>query len=151
MNQLDEAETAFQSGMSNAEHEYQISEALKAADLAKTASASAGNEKEISKSSIYHDGHDLRGAFALNYALTSVIKGILSMANDQLDECADRLWRADALAAEADDWIVGVAYKFLPAISTAKRNATTRSESPAQICSCKPLPAFSDSRCLLKV
>jgi hypothetical protein len=49
--------------------------------------------------------HDLRGAFALNYALSSVIKGVASMENDQLDECRERLIEAQRLASEGDAWI----------------------------------------------
>eukprot|EP01052_Picozoa_sp_SAG31_P019704 SAG31_NODE_1448_length_8310_cov_6.709171_7_plen_160_part_00 len=49
--------------------------------------------------------HDLRGAFALNFALAAVIRGVLSMENDQLDECRERLLEADRLAAEGDNWI----------------------------------------------
>jgi hypothetical protein len=37
--------------------------------------------------------YDLRGAFALCHALTSVIKGVASLANDQLDECLQRCWQ----------------------------------------------------------
>ncbi|GBG30334.1 Tetratricopeptide repeat protein 39C [Hondaea fermentalgiana] len=48
---------------------------------------------------------DLRGAFALQYALVSVIKGVASLANDQLDECLQRLWFAEQLAAEDSDWL----------------------------------------------
>eukprot|EP00656_Telonema_subtile_P041359 TRINITY_DN4648_c0_g1_i2.p1 TRINITY_DN4648_c0_g1~~TRINITY_DN4648_c0_g1_i2.p1 ORF type:complete len:432 (+),score=122.71 TRINITY_DN4648_c0_g1_i2:130-1425(+) len=48
---------------------------------------------------------DNRGAFALQYALVSVIKGVASLANDQLDECLERLWKADELAALAPQWI----------------------------------------------
>ena len=48
---------------------------------------------------------DLRGAFALQLALVSVIKGAASLANDQLDECLQRLWEADELAKEGEDWI----------------------------------------------
>ena len=40
--------------------------------------------------------YDLRGAFALCHALTSVIKGVASLANDQLDECLQRCWRVRA-------------------------------------------------------
>ena len=40
--------------------------------------------------------YDLRGAFALCHALTSVIKGVASLANDQLDECLQRCWRVHA-------------------------------------------------------
>jgi hypothetical protein len=49
--------------------------------------------------------HDLRGAFALQYALTEVIKGLASLSNDQLDECLSRMWEADRLASEMDAWI----------------------------------------------
>ena len=48
--------------------------------------------------------HDLRGAFALNFALAAVIKGVASMENDQLDECRARLLEADRLAAAGDAW-----------------------------------------------
>lgn len=49
--------------------------------------------------------HDLRGAFALNFALAAVIRGVLSMENDQLDECRERLIEADRLAADGDTWV----------------------------------------------
>ena len=49
--------------------------------------------------------YDLRGAFALNYALASVIRGVASMANDQLDECMARLQAADALACLDCEWV----------------------------------------------
>jgi len=48
---------------------------------------------------------DMRGAFALQYALVSVIKGVASLANDQLDECLKRLWFAEELSSEDQDWV----------------------------------------------
>ena len=57
---------------------------------------------------------DLRGAFALNYAIVSVLRGIASLSDDQLAECESRLWEAKALAEKDTNWIgrrvvVGVA------------------------------------------
>jgi len=48
---------------------------------------------------------DLRGAFALMHAFTAVLKGVASLADDQLAECLERLWNADALAAEEKEWL----------------------------------------------
>mmetsp|Transcript_8809 Transcript_8809/g.16447 ORF Transcript_8809/g.16447 Transcript_8809/m.16447 type:complete len:722 (+) Transcript_8809:287-2452(+) len=48
---------------------------------------------------------DLRGAFALQYALVSVIKGVASLANDQLDECLQRLWHAEELSSKDSEWL----------------------------------------------
>ena len=46
-----------------------------------------------------------RSAFALEWALVSVVKGMASLNNDQLDECLERLWTCDALAQKADVWV----------------------------------------------
>ena len=92
-------------GMVLAEREHEETGALKDAALESNTGAENSAQAAANGKDTLQQGHDLRGAFALNYALTSVIRGILSMANDQLDECADRLWNADALAAEADEWI----------------------------------------------
>jgi len=51
------------------------------------------------------DVRDLRGAFALQYALVSVIKGVASLADDQLDECLVRLWEAAELAGKDSEWL----------------------------------------------
>jgi len=48
---------------------------------------------------------DLRGAFALTYALVSVMKGVATFADDQLKECEERLKVADALASKDVNWI----------------------------------------------
>eukprot|EP00947_MAST-08B_sp_MAST-8B-sp1_P000601 g601.t1 len=48
---------------------------------------------------------DLRSAFALEWALVSVVKGMASLSNDQLDECLARLWTCDALAQKAEAWV----------------------------------------------
>ena len=48
---------------------------------------------------------DLRGAFALNYAIVSVLRGIASLSDDQLAECEKRLWEAKALAEKDTNWI----------------------------------------------
>jgi len=59
---------------------------------------------ERSPSQIQGD-HDLRGAFALIYALVSVMRGIATFADDQLIECESRLKRADELACKDDAWV----------------------------------------------
>uniref|UniRef100_A0A7S3UYN8 GOLD domain-containing protein n=1 Tax=Aplanochytrium stocchinoi TaxID=215587 RepID=A0A7S3UYN8_9STRA len=41
----------------------------------------------------------------MQYALVSVIKGVASLENDQLDECLVRLWEAEELAAKDSDWL----------------------------------------------
>ena len=51
------------------------------------------------------EARDMRGAFALQYAIVSLMRGVASLANDQLDECAARLWEADRLAKLDTPWI----------------------------------------------
>jgi len=50
---------------------------------------------------------DVRGSFGLQYAMASVIKGIASLSDDQLDECRERLFEADELVANSTDpdWV----------------------------------------------
>ena len=49
----------------------------------------------------------MRGGFALQRALASVIRGVASLSDDQLDECRERLFEADRLVEEASDppWV----------------------------------------------
>lgn len=63
------------------------------------------NKRDSALLKKFKNARDLRGAFALQYALVSVIKGVASLANDQLDECLQRLWYAEQLAAEDSDWL----------------------------------------------
>ena len=51
------------------------------------------------------DKRDVRGAFALMHAMVAVLRGIASLANDQLDECMARLQAADALACRDCEWV----------------------------------------------
>ena len=51
------------------------------------------------------EARDVRGAFALQYAIVGLMKGVASLANDQLDECLARLWEADALATLDTNWV----------------------------------------------
>ena len=52
------------------------------------------------------EARDMRGAFALQYAIVSLMRGVASLANDQLDECAARLWEADIASLKLDTpWI----------------------------------------------
>ena len=51
------------------------------------------------------EARDVRGAFALQYAIVGLMKGVASLANDQLDECLARLWEADRLAALDTPWV----------------------------------------------
>jgi hypothetical protein len=60
-----------------------------------------GIQEEPSASDRAPGEHDLRGAYALQYALTSVIKGVASMEDDQLDECRERCAQSAKLAAMA--------------------------------------------------
>jgi len=78
LNDFDGAETMFLSGMKN--------------DRSGTVAA----DGEV---------RDVRGAFALEYALVSVIRGVASLADDQLDECLERLWYAEELASNDSEWI----------------------------------------------
>lgn len=48
---------------------------------------------------------DVRGAFALNYAMVHLLRGVASLSNDQLDECLSRLWEADRLASLDTNWV----------------------------------------------
>merc|ERR1712083_459085 len=63
------------------------------------------NQPALASHRMMQGDHDLRGSFALQWALVAVIRGISSLANDQLDECLTRLWRADELTTESDDWV----------------------------------------------
>lgn len=51
------------------------------------------------------EARDTRGAFALQFAVVGLMRGVASLANDQLDECLARLWEADALAAQDTAWV----------------------------------------------
>ena len=48
---------------------------------------------------------DVRGAFALQFAVVGLLRGVASLANDQLDECLSRLWEADRLASLDTPWV----------------------------------------------
>lgn len=48
---------------------------------------------------------DLRGAFALQYAIVGLLRGVASMEDDQLDTSLSRLWEADAMAALDAPWV----------------------------------------------
>eukprot|EP00435_Cladocopium_sp_Y103_P047348 s100_g13.t2 len=48
---------------------------------------------------------DTRGAFALIYTMVSFMFGLLSFANDQLDECLTRVWTAESLLLEDAPWV----------------------------------------------
>ncbi|EER12553.1 conserved hypothetical protein [Perkinsus marinus ATCC 50983] len=51
-------------------------------------------------------GHDLRPAYAFQWALASLLDGLASFANDQLDDCLSRVWLTEKLAGESpDQWI----------------------------------------------
>ncbi|KAF4656277.1 hypothetical protein FOZ61_007057 [Perkinsus olseni] len=52
-------------------------------------------------------GHDLRPAYAFQWALASLLDGLASFANDQLDDCLSRVWLTEKLAAESPDQWVG--------------------------------------------
>ncbi|KAF4669397.1 hypothetical protein FOL47_002557 [Perkinsus chesapeaki] len=52
-------------------------------------------------------GHDLRPAYAFQWALASLLDGMASFANDQLDDCLSRVWLTEKLAAESPDQWVG--------------------------------------------
>eukprot|EP00565_Helicotheca_tamesis_P005358 CAMPEP_0185735250 /NCGR_PEP_ID=MMETSP1171-20130828/24688_1 /TAXON_ID=374046 /ORGANISM="Helicotheca tamensis, Strain CCMP826" /LENGTH=693 /DNA_ID=CAMNT_0028405473 /DNA_START=3 /DNA_END=2084 /DNA_ORIENTATION=+ len=48
---------------------------------------------------------DLRGAFAVQFAIVGLLRGVASMEDDQLDECLSRLWKADELASNDTAWV----------------------------------------------
>ena len=74
-----------------------------------------GEAEEILSSGCEHEEgyellegeRDLRGAFALQRALATVIRGVASLSDDQLDECRERLFEADKLVADSTDphWV----------------------------------------------
>ena len=51
------------------------------------------------------EARDVRGAFALQFAVVGLMRGVASLANDQLDECLTRLWEADRLASLDTPWV----------------------------------------------
>jgi len=68
---------------------------------------SAGGEADAPspESSPDDSGIDLRGAFALQYAIVGLLRGVASMEDDQLDDCLARLWEADRLASLDAPWV----------------------------------------------
>lgn len=68
---------------------------------------------------------DSRGTFALVYAIVSFMFGLLSFANDQLDECLSRVWAAESLLLEDAPWVgqkmlLGMAYLIAGVVQAAK-------------------------------
>lgn len=68
---------------------------------------------------------DLRGAFALIWTLVSLMFGMLSFANDQLDECLRRVWLAEGLLLEDRQWVgqrmcLGMVYLIAGVVQAAK-------------------------------
>ena len=68
------------------------------------------NDEEEEADAIHANADDLsardvRGAFALQFAIVGLMRGVASLANDQLDECLARLWEADRLAALDAPWV----------------------------------------------
>ncbi|CAE7281104.1 Ttc39c [Symbiodinium sp. CCMP2592] len=70
-------------------------------------------------------GRDTRGAFALIYTMVSFMFGLLSFANDQLDECLARVWTAESLLLEDSPWVgqkmlLGMVYLIAGVVQAAK-------------------------------
>ncbi|CAJ1460344.1 unnamed protein product [Effrenium voratum] len=68
---------------------------------------------------------DTRGAFALIYTMVSFMFGLLSFANDQLDECLARVWTAESLLLEDGPWVgqkmlLGMVYLIAGVVQAAK-------------------------------
>lgn len=68
---------------------------------------------------------DTRGAFALIYTMVSFMFGLLSFANDQLDECLTRVWTAESLLLEDAPWVgqkmlLGMVYLIAGVVQAAK-------------------------------
>eukprot|EP00438_Fugacium_kawagutii_P032441 Skav223745 [mRNA] locus=scaffold3575:151051:154790:- [translate_table: standard] len=74
------------------------------------------------------------GAFALIYTMVSFMFGLLSFANDQLDECLTRVWTAESLLLEDAPWVgqkmlLGMVYLIAgtPGVVQAAKNAWLKS------------------------
>ncbi|CAK9087038.1 unnamed protein product [Durusdinium trenchii] len=68
---------------------------------------------------------DTRGVFALIYTMVSFMFGLLSFANDQLDECLTRVWTAESLLLEDAPWVgqkmlLGMVYLIAGVVQAAK-------------------------------
>ena len=97
-NEFSKAEELFQRGM------------VGRGESAMAVKSSKANEEPAEEDSAPADCdrielRDTRGAFALQYAIVGLMRGVASLAADQLDECQRRLWEADALAALDTSWV----------------------------------------------
>lgn len=61
--------------------------------------------REVAPSVDGSSSRDLRGAFALNWTMVSLLFGLLSFANAQLEECLQRVWLAEKLTLEDPPWV----------------------------------------------
>ena len=92
-NDLAAAEELFSRGMAGHEQASRKDEAV----------AVEGSEESSADDDILK--RDTRGAYALQYAIVGLMRGAGSLANDQLEECLNRLWEADRLAALDTAWV----------------------------------------------
>eukprot|EP00957_Ditylum_brightwellii_P202103 15328607-Ditylum_brightwellii.AAC.1 len=74
-------------------------------DESEEAATERDGTEEIEEDNDSSKGIDLRGAFALQYAIIGLLRGVASMEDGQLDECLARLWKADELAAQDTAWV----------------------------------------------
>lgn len=108
------AETLFRRGAEDAASSFSALASSSSATPppSSSSSSSVGAEEEEGEESVDRSDAllgdssiDLRGAFALQYAIVGLLRGVASMENDQLDECLVRLWDADSLASSDVDWV----------------------------------------------
>jgi hypothetical protein len=96
-NELAQAEALFQRGMAGREGQ--------PAGGAVAADDEDGDGASPRASDDAVERRDTRGAFALQYAIVGLLRGIASLQDDQLLECRNRLWEADRLAALDAPWV----------------------------------------------
>jgi len=90
------AESLFRRGMG---------EATAAAAAVEVAAEPDAEEDDEAPSDDRVERRDTRGAFALQYALVGLLRGVSTLSDEQLPECKSRLWHADALASLDTDWV----------------------------------------------
>ena len=90
------AESLFRRGMG---------EATSAAAAVEVAAEPDAEEDDEAPSDDRVERRDTRGAFALQYALVGLLRGVSTLSDEQLPECKSRLWHADALASLDTDWV----------------------------------------------
>mmetsp|Transcript_24103 Transcript_24103/g.54954 ORF Transcript_24103/g.54954 Transcript_24103/m.54954 type:complete len:639 (+) Transcript_24103:80-1996(+) len=63
-----------------------------------------GMARDLDTDPLVDEEYDLRGSFGLMNSLAALLHGLASLADDQLRECQDRVWRAEGMAQLDKEW-----------------------------------------------